>query len=125
METETIAERARQLDLGLGQRPKARRARRKTGSTQEAMECLAEAHGSLIERAREEAVCIARQVGEVHSRAVRERLEQLGLVDASSRDHWLGAVFRDERFRWSGRYFSYRDLARNVHERTIKIWVLI
>lgn len=114
----------RQLDLGLGQPPRTRRPRRKTASTQEAMECLAKAQGSLIERAREEAVCIARQVGEVHSRAVRERLEQLGLVDPSSRDHWLGAVFRDERFRWSGRYYSYSDRRKNVHERTIKIWVL-
>lgn len=93
-------------------------------STEEAMNALESAHGDLIERARQEAVNLCKQHGFVHSRMVRNRMNELGLLSHKRGEFWLGSVFRSPMFKWNGTYFTYSDESRNVHERTIKVWVL-
>jgi len=97
-----------------------------THSTEEAMDLLSEVRAELIARGREEAISLAEQHGLVHSRMVRLRLEELGLLgNADIKDFWLGAIFnRNPRFKWSGEMFTYEDRARNIHERTVKVWKL-
>lgn len=97
-----------------------------THSTEEAMDLLGEVRAELIARGREEAISLAEQYGFVHSRMVRLRLEELGLLgDTDIKDFWLGAIFNQNlRFKWSGEVFTYEDRARNIHERTVKVWKL-
>lgn len=95
-----------------------------TKSTEEAMEVLEVHRGALIARARTEAVLLCQQNGKTHSRAVRAKMAALGLLDSGGSEFWLGAIFRDGRFEWTGEFFTYSDSARNVHERTIKLWRL-
>lgn len=98
--------------------------RGKTRSTDEAMRVLEDARAELIATARDEAAALARAHGTVHSRMVRAALEAKGLVHPDEKEFWIGAVFRDPRFEWTGERYSYSDAARNVHERTIKVWRL-
>ena len=88
------------------------------------MSVLEESRAELIAAAREEAVALARARGTVHSRMVRAVLEEKGLVSTDAKEYWIGAVFRDARFEWTGEHYSYSDAARNVHERTVKVWRL-
>lgn len=118
----------RQLDLFAAKpEPVAAKAppkKSKTRSTDEAMRVLEDARAELIATARDEAAALARAHGTVHSRMVRASLEAKGLVHPDEKEFWIGAVFRDPRFEWTGERYSYSDPARNVHERTVKVWRL-
>lgn len=97
--------------------------RRKTRSTDEAMLVLYRFRMYLVQRGIYEAVRIARQTGTVHSRQVREAVSKVCRT-AGMADYWLGAVFNNHIFEWTGRYHTYADRARNIHERTVKVWRL-
>lgn len=96
----------------------------KTRSTDEAMKLLRKRRLEQIMKARELAVEICERVGSVSSREVRKAMAAAGELDNDEHEFWLGAVFRHERFQWTGRYYTYRDSARNIHERTVKVWEL-
>ena len=96
-----------------------------TRSTEEAMVVLKKHHAELIQIAREVAREIALEKGTVHSREVRSVMVSRGLLTGEEgREHWFGAVFRGGEFEWTGKYHSYSDSSRNVHERSVKIWRL-
>lgn len=96
-----------------------------TRSTEEAMDVLNSYRKYLIEYGRYVATLICQEQGAVHSRDVRQALAGLGLLDDPNlNDYWLGAVFNKSLFRWTGGFHVYSDPARNIHERTIKLWNL-
>ena len=95
-----------------------------TRSTEQAMEVLESTRGDLVVAARDVALRLATLNGTVTSREVRREMAAVGKLNGVEGDYWLGAVFRDSRFEWTGRYTTYSDSARNIHERTIKIWKL-
>jgi hypothetical protein len=96
-----------------------------TRSTGEAMDLLEERRAELIARGREEAVLLAREHGFVHSRMVRERLEELGLLtDPDLKDYWLGPLFNNPRFEKLSKTpdHTYGSPVRNIHERAVHRW---
>ena len=74
-----------------------------------------------LEIARDVAVGIAQEQGTVTSDDVRYRLN---LRPSNIRDsqNWMGSIFRDRRFVWTGRRIKSR-IARN-HAAEIKVWAL-
>jgi hypothetical protein len=78
----------------------------------------------LIETARAIAKELIQKHGMTQIREVYGELCDRGLMPLESRDFWLGAVFRSPEFAWTGRYYSYSDPGRNIHERTVKVWTL-
>ena len=101
-----------------------RRAPGPTRSTAEAMSLLRATRAERIEHARAWARVLIRRHGRTTSRAVRSEMQREGSLDPAESDYWLGAVFRTGEFAWTGEYESYGDAARNIHERTIKVWRL-
>lgn len=94
------------------------------------MAVLEAAYPNLLGAAREEAVRIAREKGSVHTQDVLTALKEChGYVESEDKPpFFLGAVFRDSRFVWTGDYHHYereRDGVRNIHSRRpIKLWRL-
>jgi hypothetical protein len=88
------------------------------------MDILSAHRRRLIDYGRYVATEICKARGVVHSRDVRRELGALGLLTADVGDYWLGAVFHNAAFEWTGGRYTYTDDARNIHERTIKIWRL-
>jgi hypothetical protein len=89
------------------------------------MTVLERERADLIAKARAIAETLARAQGTVHSRQVREAMRQQGLLlDESASEFWLGAVFRGEGWVWTGQWHTHSDAARNIHERTVKVWKL-
>lgn len=82
----------------------------------------------LIAKGKREAAILAAAHGSVHSRALRSRLVELGVLTPELQnrvgDYWLGAVFRGHLWEWTGDRFTYSDKERNIHERTVKVWRL-
>ena len=74
-----------------------------------------------LEAAREVAVEIAREKGEVTSDDVRYRLN-LKPSDRRDSQNWMGSIFRDRRFSYTGRRIKSK-IARN-HAAEIKVWCL-
>lgn len=96
-----------------------------TRTTEEAMAVLKQYRAFLIQRGQWEAARIAKATGTVTTRDVRAAIDAAGLLDPECGDYWLGAVFnRCPLFCWTGQYVSHSDAARNIHERTIKVWKL-
>ncbi len=97
-----------------------------TRSTAQAMDVLERAKGPIILAARRVAQQLARAHGTVHSRQVRQALIEQGLLtqDLVKKDFWMGAVFRGSEWEWTGKYHTYSDADRNIHERTVKVWKL-
>lgn len=97
-----------------------------TKSTEEAMGVLNATRPDYIAIGREIAIKLAGMFGEVHSRQVRDVMEKLGYLGKfeNEKDFWLGSVFRNEAFEWTGKYHTYSDPERNIHERTVKVWRL-
>lgn len=99
--------------------------RKVTKSTSQAAQLLARTRGTLIAKARQIAIDLAKANGTVHSRAVRAEMERLGhLRNPAIGDFWLGKVFQSPEFAWTGHYFHYRDSSRNIHQRSVKVWKL-
>jgi len=90
----------------------------------ESMKLLEDSHGHLISRAREEAILLAKASGTVHSRMVRARMKALNLLPPDGKEYWLGTVFRDPRFEWTGELHTYSDPDRKVFDRNVKVWRL-
>jgi len=71
---------------------------------------------------------VARQIcalkGEVHSREVREVLAKKGMFTmVSIGDQWLGLLFREKGWTFTGKYHVYKDPRRNIHGgHVVKIW---
>ena len=72
-----------------------------------------------LDIAREVAVEIAREKGEVTSDDVRYHLN-LKPSDRRDRQNWMGSIFRDRRFSYTGRRIKSK-IARN-HAAEIKVW---
>lgn len=89
------------------------------------MDVLKKYRSYLIAMGRFAAGDIALRQGTVHSREVRQTLDDAGLLDPVCGDFWLGAVFRGSYFEWTGVWHTYTDSGRNIHERTIKVWRLV
>jgi len=101
-------------------RPKLRQVVRSTG---EAMRLLEERRAWLVRKGRFVAWTIARERGTVTSADVFQAMVRSYYVDADGESpRWLGAVFARSAFEWTGEYRTRRDMERNVHERTTKIW---
>jgi hypothetical protein len=96
----------------------------KTRSTAEAMNTLSAQRHRLITYGRYVATEICKARGSVHSRDVRRALGAMGMLTNDVGDYWLGAVFNRSAFEWTGAQHTYSDGARNIHERTIKVWRL-
>lgn len=103
---------------------RAEDARFPTRSAHEALALLQERRGTQIDMARDIAVAICRRHGTVHGRMVRDQMQREGLLQDSDREFWLGAVFNDARFEWTGQFVMVHDGARNLHTRAIKLWKL-
>ena len=74
----------------------------------------------LLHLARETAYNIARIDGEVTSDDVRQALNIVpGRANGAN---WIGSIFRDKRFEWTGRVISSK-IPKN-HAALIKIWKL-
>lgn len=95
-----------------------------THSTIEAMTLLRETRAQQIREARIIARDLIRRGGTTHSRAVRAVMAEGDLLTPEQPEFWLGAVFHSPEFEWTGDWFCYTDSARNVHERTVKVWKL-
>jgi hypothetical protein len=95
-----------------------------TRNTAEAMALLQRTRHETIERARVIAVDLIELLGSTHTRHVYAVMEAGGELPLVAHHHWLGAVFRVARFRWTGDWFVYTDPGRNIHERRIKTWTL-
>lgn len=96
-----------------------------TRSTCEAMNLLRERRRFLVAYGRYVAAELCRLNGVVHSREVRKVMAEKGLLDDPElHDYWLGVVFHDGPFEWTGTFHAYTDHHRNIHERTVKVWRL-
>ena len=99
-----------------------------TASTGEAMALLKEYRAAQIEDAREVACELIEQFGFTSSRQVQEVMAERDLIDESLGNFWLGAVFNDDRFVWTGKWEipdeAQIGTTRNkAHAwRPIKIW---
>lgn len=95
----------------------------KTQSTEEAMDLHTKSKQDLLLKAREIAKDICTKEGTVTSRKVLAEMESQGLIDPEKGQTWVGAVFRRD-FIWTGEWVTHSNKARNIHERTIKVWSL-
>jgi hypothetical protein len=96
-----------------------------TLSTEDAMVLLRERRRFLIAYGRYVAAELCRLHGVTHSREVRREMATKGLLDDPDlHDYWLGVVFHDGPFEWTGEFHAYTDARRNIHERTVKVWRL-
>jgi len=98
-----------------------------TQSTEDAMRVLEATRHRFIASAREVAHELIRRTGETHARAVREEMARRGELDDTVRDYWLGCVFRDRRFEWTGRWYLPPTpvTGANIHAwRPVKVWTL-
>jgi len=95
-----------------------------TRSAHEALTILEERRATLIDHARDIAVALCRAHGTVHGRMVRDQMKREGLLQEDAREYWLGAVFNDPRFVWTGQFVMVRNEERNLHTRAIKLWKL-
>lgn len=78
----------------------------------------------LIDYGRYVASEICKTRGGVTSRDVRRAMATMGILADDVGEYWLGAVFRGPCFEWTGALHTYSDGARNIHERTVKVWRL-
>jgi hypothetical protein len=102
-----------------------RRRRAATKTTAEAMALLQRMKRGYIEAAQRVAVEIASRVGGVYSHVVRSALVERGLIPHDESCLWMGrALCSCRKLEWSGKWFSYTDTERCIHERTVKVWRL-
>jgi hypothetical protein len=96
-----------------------------TRSTEEAMTRLRQTRRRLIENGRQVALEQIAASGTTHSRRVLDEMDRRGLLDrAVAHDFWLGAVFHDREFVWTGQWYRHHSKLRNIHERTVKVWTV-
>ena len=64
----------------------------------------------------------AQQHGTVHSRIVRDLMDQRGWLREDVGETWLGSVFAVGCFQWTGEWIRYADARTNCHSKHIKLW---
>jgi hypothetical protein len=95
-----------------------------TKTKEEALDLLEKFRKGLLNDARNVGVSICQKKGTVHSRAIyhamRKEIDAAGVTS-----HFLGGVFRDPRFEWTGRYHEVpnNDPKRHGGD-NIKLWRL-
>jgi hypothetical protein len=99
----------------------------KTRSTEEAMSVLQQYRAGQIEDAREVAAELIDKHGTTHSFAVQEVMAKRGLIDPVLGNYWIGAVFNDPKFVWTGSWHfppNIKIATKNkAHAlRPVKIW---
>ena len=64
--------------------------------------------------------------GVTDSREVWGVMLRRGILEPQVKDHWLGAIFRDERFEWTGRWaIPALPEGTLIHaQRPVKVWRL-
>ena len=99
----------------------------KTKSTEEAMAVLRAYRAGQIEDAREVAAELINKFGTTDSFQVQEVMAKRDLIDPSLGNYWIGAVFNDPRFAWTGSWkfppnimIATRNKAHAL--RPVKIW---
>ncbi len=98
-------------------------------ATNATMKQLESQYPDLINWACHFAVQIAKANLTVHSREVRAKMADVGLVnDNSGPEHWMGAVFKrlksDNVLVETSNRYKYTSESRGIHEREVKIWAL-
>lgn len=113
--------------------PQPKRKRKLSGNphaaTNESLAKLEKQYPDLINWACYYAVQIAKANLTVHSREVRAKMADVGLVsDDSGPEHWMGAVFkrlkREDVLVETNNRYKYTSESRGIHEREVKIWAL-
>jgi hypothetical protein len=100
-----------------------------TGSTDEAMALLRAIRREQIATAQGIAIELLLRRGAdgvTNSREVWAVMARRGILEPEVKDHWLGAIFRDERFEWTGRW-AIPELPEGtaIHaQRPVKVWRL-
>lgn len=89
---------------------------------------------SLLRALRAEQIEMAQRIAErliaahgiTNSREVWLVMRRDGLLDARVKDHWLGCIFRDKRFKWTGEYvLPPLPEGTSIHaQRPVKVWGL-
>jgi len=100
-----------------------------TQSTAEAMAVLKHARKAQIALARAIAVELIQHHGTTHTREVRDTMIARGVFNRAVPEYWLGAIFRDQQFVFTGQFFDAPskegDEEQNTHARNIvKVWTL-
>ena len=94
-------------------------------SAEEALAILNATRSELIRAARQEAAFLCLKHGRTNSREVRESMKVLGLLEDSTDERWLGAVFKCPLFEATGETLMVEDRERNIHRgRANQIWAL-
>lgn len=96
----------------------------KTKSTRQAINVLKKTKSHLIAAGRAVAVEIALEQGEVHSRQMRAKMDERGMLPKGQSEFWIGCIFRHSDFVDTGKRYKYSDSKRNIHERVINVWRL-
>ena len=79
-------------------------------------------YGRQIDAAREVALRLCRERGTITVADLREAMPELQKSDGSL--VWIGVVFNDRRFAWTGEWRMVGNKARNVHPKPVRVWRL-
>lgn len=90
----------------------------KTETTEEAMALLKAMRAEHIENARKVADELIARYGKTNTKVVFDVMDGRGLIDRSIREHWLAAVFRTGKYKWTGEL----TLGRGHEGRGAKVW---
>ena len=99
-----------------------------TSSTSEAMALLKQWRAAQIAQAREVAIELITRDGSTSSRRVQEVMAARNLIDEMLGNYWIGAIFNDARFKWTGRWeIPQADPSAEKNKahawRPIKVWM--
>jgi len=100
------------------------------GTKEEAHICLEEVRKKLIADARSIAVMLCRLHGETTTHYVREEMAAQGLLSPEFREFWMGCVFNNKQFEWTGKWGNslYTNkgshFGRRTSNRAVRIWKL-
>lgn len=89
----------------------------KTKTVEEAMDLLHTFRREHIANGRRVADELIAKYGTTNTKAVYDEMDARGLVDHSIREHWLAAIFRQSKYRWTGRMTQGRG-----HDALAKEW---
>jgi hypothetical protein len=94
----------------------------KTKTTEEAMAVLKKYRADHIARARAIADELIARDGKTSSKRVYNEMKSRELIDHTISDHWLGAVFNNAKYAWTGEWTT-SNVGPNTHSpRANKVW---